>query len=49
MLTHTAKNDLFAARTIFNPILKSLMHMPTFTVKTTHIPKQQKKAQTLNK
>lgn len=25
------------------------MHMPAFTVKTTHIPKQQKKAQTLNK
>lgn len=32
MLTHVAKTDLFAAKTVLNPILKIFMLIPLFIV-----------------
>lgn len=45
MLAHVVQADLFAARTMLNPDPESPMHTSIFTVKSSHIPKQQKKAQ----
>lgn len=47
ILTHIAKTDLFAARIVLNPDPAKLKHMPTLTAKSTHIPQQQKRAQTI--
>lgn len=47
MLTHVTKTDLFAARTVLNPNTENLYEYSSLYC--THIPKQQKKAQKINR
>lgn len=48
MITHITKTDLFAARTVLNPNTENLYYAYS-SLYCSHIPKQQKKAQKINR